>query len=134
MVIMMRFLAVVVSVVGVVSSTGQYIIFLTTVSLVLWVSDFLGLMSQTILTYVTFRSCGTCEFGIKNISFDTLTMLPTPCAILHYYLEKYLCQTTFSYPLTKFLYSCANPSLGYMKLFICSFLGQKIASGVTVVM
>ena len=53
--------------VGGVNSPGYSIIFTPTVSLVLWFTDLCGLMSQTILPCISFRHCGTCDFGMKNI-------------------------------------------------------------------
>ena len=103
-----------------------------TVSLVLWISYFCGLMSHTILPYFTFRSCGICGFGMNKIAFDPENLLTTPCTSLTNFLEKYLRQTILSSPLTRYLYSCLNPVSGWMTAFICSFLGWKIASGVTV--
>ena len=86
----MKFLSVVVSAVVVVTSPGQSIIFTPTVSLVMWVSDFCGLVSQIILQCITFRSCDICGFGMKNIVFDPETMLPKPCASLLNSLKNYL--------------------------------------------
>ena len=70
MVLLMRVLAVLISAVGFVTSPGLSIIFPTSVSLVMWVSDFCNFISQDILPYTTFRSCGTCDFGMKNILFN----------------------------------------------------------------
>ena len=79
MVLLMRVLSVVISAVVVATSPGKSIRFPPTLSLVLCVSDFYGLISQTIFPYVTFQSCGTYDFGMKKIVFDTTTLLTTPC-------------------------------------------------------
>ena len=54
MVLLVSFLAVVISDVVVVTSPGQSTIFSPKVSLVMWVSDFFGLISHTVLLFVTF--------------------------------------------------------------------------------
>ena len=77
MVLLICVLAVVIYAVGFVTSPGWSIIFPPTVSLVMWVSDFCGLMPQTILPYFTFRYFWACDFGMKNIVFDTATLLTT---------------------------------------------------------
>ena len=70
-VLLMSVLAVVVSAVGVVTSLGKSIKFPPTLSLVVWVSDIDGLVSHTIIPYVTFQSCVTCDFLMKKVVFDT---------------------------------------------------------------
>ena len=91
-------------------------------------------MAQTILPYVTFRSCRTHDSGMKKIFFDPDTLFTTSCESFPNLLEKYLCQTIVFSSLTRCLYSCANPVLGWMAEFVSSFLGYKIPSSVTVVM
>ena len=49
-------------------------------------------------------------------------------------LEKYLCQNIYSFPQNKCLHSCANPVSGWMTALICSFLGKKFSSGVSLAM
>ena len=83
-------------------------------------------MSQTIILYVTLRSCGTCDFVMNNIVFYPSTLLPTPCECLPNSLDKYLCYTIFSSLLTKCLYSFENKVLLWMAEFICNFLGKKL--------
>ena len=77
MVLLICVLTVVVYAVGFVTSPGWSIIFPPTVSLVMWVSYFCGLIPQTILLYFTFRYFGACDFEMKKIVFETATLLTT---------------------------------------------------------
>ena len=123
MVMLKRVLAIVIYAVGVVTSPGYPIIFSLTVSTILWVSDFCGLMSQTILQYVTFQSCGSCDFGTNKIVFHPKTLLSTLCASLTNSSEKDLCQTILPSPLTRCLYYFSNQVSECTKAFISGSLG-----------
>ena len=68
--------------VGAVTSPGKSIKFPSTVSLVRCVSEFWGIISATILPYVTVIPAGNLSLGTKKIVFvpDGI-LVPTPCAI-----------------------------------------------------
>ena len=107
-----------VSALGVVTSSGRLIKFPLTVSLVRCVSAFCGLILATIIPYVTVLPYGTLSLGMKKMVFvpDGI-LVPTPCASRPISFANEFYQMALVCPLTRCLYSSDAPVVGSMTTF-----------------